>query len=263
MGGRLVLLRMFRVSQQRFKWRCYRRAGRFSVVKVNALDLFGNLFGNQGGGSKTTEGRTSPRVLTPSESDFVQPLLQSTFIANREIGVCYQMSVDGDSASAFHKRCDNAGPTLVAAFTNDRVVGGWFPTEFLSSDDYKESDSDFLFVAQGNTFARAADTVAIVEKTGGVGPVFDYARGGPQWGATPPGLVIGPPLSPVSGGITGLDAEDTALGTLRTAKSTLGKNGSQYAYTSNNEDSLFGDGVREVQLSDVVVFCAIDLYLLY
>ena len=190
MGGRLVLLRMFRVSQQRFKWRCYRRAGRFSVVKVNALDLFGNLFGNQGGGSKTTEGRTSPRVLTPSESDFVQPLLQSTFIANREIGVCYQMFVDGDSASAFHKRCDNAGPTLVAAFTNDRVVGGWFPTEFLSSDDYKESDSDFLFVAQGNTFARAADTVAIVEKTGGVGPVFDYARGGPQWGATPPGLVI-------------------------------------------------------------------------
>ena len=60
-----------------------------------------------------------------------------------------------------------------------------------------------------------------------------------------------------------MDAEDTALGTLRTAKSTLGKNGSQYAYTSNNEDSLFGDGVREVQLSDVVVFCAIDLYLLY
>ena len=145
--------------------------------------------------------------------------------------------------------------TLDRCLATSQVAG----SAIFGSDDYKETDSDFLFVAKGKTLDEAAaNGVEVIAKTGGVGPVFDYARGGPQWGGAPPALVIGPPLAPVGGGITGLDAEETAVGTLRTAKSTLGIG---YAKTSAGEDSLFGDGVRECRLTDVLVFSAVDLYL--
>lgn len=53
--------------------------------------------------------------------------------------------------------------------------------------------------------ARCAQTQhprALFSQVGGSeAAVFDYARGGPQWGAD--GLVIGPPMSPVMGGFTG------------------------------------------------------------
>lgn len=233
----------------------HRRHARFAVP---ARGLLGGLFGGGGGGGEAR--RAPPRPLAEAEAALVRPLVAETFIGARELGCCYQMAVDGASALAFHKGCDNAGPTLVVAMAEcGRVVGGWFPAEFLSSDDYKETDSDFLFVAKGKTLGEAAaNGVEVIAKTGGVGPVFDYARGGPQWGGAPPALVIGPPLAPVGGGITGLDAEETAVGTLRTAKSTLGIG---YAKTSAGEDSLFGDGVRECRLTDVLVFSAVDLYL--
>ena len=90
--------------------------------------------------------------------------------------------------------------------------------------------------------------------------VFDYARGGPQWGAD--GLIIGPPQSPVMGGFAGPESATVAAGDLRTARCRLGQ-----AYerlpASCGQASLFGGGESTAELSECEVFFSPDLAKLY
>ena len=78
--------------------------------------------------------------------------------------------------------------------------------------------------------------------------LFDYARGGPQFGAD--GLLIGPPLAPVMGSFAGPDT-NSGIRDLRQAKSRLGL---PYAKREDGKESLFGDESRaeivEVQVSN-------------
>jgi hypothetical protein len=94
-------------------------------------------------------------------------------------------------------------------------------------------------------------------KVGGSGAaLFDYARGGPQFGAD--GLLIGPPLAPVMGGFAGPDT-NSGVGDLRQAKSRLGLS---YAKREDGKDSIFGDESRAT-IQEVEVFCSPKIANLY
>ncbi|KAF2308749.1 hypothetical protein GH714_015518 [Hevea brasiliensis] len=97
----------------------------------------------------------------------------------------------------------------------------------------------------------------ILPKVGGSGAaLFDYARGGPQFGAD--GLLIGPPLAPVMGGFAGPDT-NSGIGDLRQAKSRLGLS---YAKRADGKESIFGEDPKAT-LEEVQVFCSPQIASLY
>lgn len=166
--------------------------------------------------------------------------------------------MDGFSAIAFHESCDFRGPCVVVGYTEEDSFkfGGFNPEGYRSTDDYYDTFEAFLFYWPHP--GGAADSAPVVlPKVGGSGAaLFDYARGGPQFGAD--GLLIGPPLSPVMGVFTGPDASSGA-GDLRRAKSRLGLS---YAKRPDGKSSLFGDDQRAA-LAEVQVFCCPRIAALY
>lgn len=90
--------------------------------------------------------------------------------------------------------------------------------------------------------------------------VFDYVRGGPQWGAD--ALIIGPPLGAVMGGMAGPDNPNVGIGDLREAKCRLG-----LAYEklpeAAGQASLFGGEDKEAKLSEVLVYYAPEIARLF
>ncbi len=97
----------------------------------------------------------------------------------------------------------------------------------------------------------------MLPKVGGSGAaLFDYARGGPQFGAD--GLLIGPPLAPVMGGFSGPDT-NSGVGDLHEARSRLGLS---YSKRDDGKDSLFGED-RTVTLVELEIFCCPAIARLY
>jgi hypothetical protein len=88
----------------------------------------------------------------------------------------------------------------------------------LSTDDYGNSNSAFLWFRTGG--GRKVARCPILP--GGNAAIFDYATGGPNFGASD--LCIGPPRAAVLGGFAGPDAEDSEsiAGDLRRGKSSVG-----------------------------------------
>ncbi|KAK1286123.1 NAC domain-containing protein 74 [Acorus calamus] len=169
--------------------------------------------------------RTSSTGSIPSET-LLNPLLNkhplispslvsNTFLKGKDLKCCYQASIDGFSATDFHRHCDFKGPCVIIGYTDGSFKFGAFsPEGYRSTDDYYDSFDAFLL------YWRDGDENPVkLPKVGGSGAaLFDYARGGPQFG--PDGLLIGPPLSPVMGVFTGPDAS-SGVGDLRQAKSRL------------------------------------------
>ncbi|CAO2819538.1 unnamed protein product [Amaranthus hypochondriacus] len=186
---------------------------------------------------------------------FPPSLVSKTFLSGRELKCCYRASIDGFSATDFHKFCDFKGPCVIIGYTNTPFKFGAFnPEGYRSTDDYYDSFDAFLFYWQeeGNN----PDPI-ILPKVGGSGAaLFDYARGGPQFGAD--GLLIGPPLAPVMGVFTGPDA-NSGVGDLRQAKSRLGLS---YAKRPDGKESIFGDK-SNAALEEIQVFCSPDIARLY
>lgn len=168
---------------------------------------------------------------------------------------CYRASIDGFSATDFHKYCDFKGPCVIIGYTNTSFKFGAFSSEgYRSTDDYYESFDPFLFYWAHND---GPGQPVILPKVGGSGAaLFDYARGGPQFGAD--GLLIGPPLAPVMGGFAGPDT-NSGVGDLRQAKSRLGLS---YAKREDGKDSIFGDEYK-ASLEEVQVFCSPKIASLY
>lgn len=130
--------------------------------------------------------------------------------------------------------------------------GGFNPEGYRSTDDYYDTLEAFLFYWPTD----GADPI-ILRKVGGSGAaLFDYARGGPQFGAD--GLLIGAPLAPVMGGFAGPDT-NSGVGNLSEAKSRLGLS---YAKRADGKDSIFGDN-RFATIAEVEVFCSPDIARLY
>ncbi|GLJ37553.1 hypothetical protein SUGI_0763210 [Cryptomeria japonica] len=140
---------------------------------------------------------------------FPPSLLATTFLAGKELKCCYRASEDGFSAKSFHKYCDFKGPCVIVGYTEEgQRFGGFSPEGYRSTDDYYDSFDAFLFY-----WPQDSDDPEVLLKVGGSGAaLFDYARGGPQFGAD--GLLLGPPMAPVMGGFAGPDT-NSGVGDLR------------------------------------------------
>ncbi|KAI3494783.1 hypothetical protein L1887_40394 [Cichorium endivia] len=185
---------------------------------------------------------------------FPSYLLNKTFLNGKELKCCYKATLDGFSATSFHECSDFKGPCVIIGYTNNSFKFGAFnPEGYRSTDDYYETFDAFLFYWPD----EEKNDPIVLPKIGGSGAaLFDYARGGPQFGAD--GLLIGPPLAPVMGGFAGPDT-NSGVGDLRQAKSRLGLS---YAKREDGKESLFGDESR-ASIEEVLVFCSPQIASLY
>ncbi|MQL91626.1 hypothetical protein Taro_024240 [Colocasia esculenta] len=218
-----------------------------------------NPFDWNRGGRRKSEQKAQPRYHD-IDLPFPPALVARTFLEGRELKCCYRASIDGFTATCFHNNCDFKGPCVVLGYTTTSFkFGGFNPEGYRSTDDYYDTFDAFLFYWEG-TSCKDGDgdgDPIILPKVGGSGAaLFDYARGGPQFGAD--GLLIGPPLTPVMGVFTGPDAS-TGVGDLRQARSRLGLS---YAKRPDGKESLFGDESRAT-LVEVEVFCSPQIASLY
>ncbi|XP_030524549.1 uncharacterized protein LOC115736844 isoform X1 [Rhodamnia argentea] len=206
-------------------------------------------------GRSNKEDKPQPKYYDDVHPPFSSSLVRKTFLkAGRELKCCYKATVDGFSATEFHNCCDFKGPCVIIGYTNKSFkFGACNPEGYRSTDDYYDTFDAFLFYW---TEDEKIDPV-ILPKVGGSGAaLFDYARGGPQFGAD--GLLIGPPLAPVMGGFSGPDT-NSGVGDLRQAKSRLGLS---YAKREDGKESIFGDESRAT-LEEVQVFCSPEIASLY
>ncbi|PRQ18722.1 putative TLDc domain-containing protein [Rosa chinensis] len=215
-----------------------------------------SLFGWNIGKPKLDEDpRPQIKYHDTTDLPFPPSLLDKTFLRGRELKCCYKATIDGFSAADFHNCCDFKGPCAIVGYTNKSFKFGAFnPEGYRSTDDYYDSFDPFLFYWADN---EKTDDPIVLPKVGGSGAaLFDYARGGPQFGAD--GLLIGPPLAPVMGGFAGPDT-NSGIGDLRQAKSRLGLS---YAKRKDGKESLFGDENRAT-LEEVEVYCSPQIASLY
>lgn len=225
----------------------------------------------KGGGGGGAKGGGTPQQLQFQYHDMELPfptsLVSNTHLRDRELKCCYKATVDGFSATDFHRRCDFKGPCIVLGRTDRGFrFGGFNPEGYRSTDDYYDTLDAFLFYwpegpAPTTTTTQEAKASPlmpeVLPKVGGSGAaLFDYARGGPQFGAD--GLLIGPPLTAVMGVFTGPDAS-SGVGDLRSARSRLGLS---YARRADGKESLFGEESR-AELVEVLVFCSPQIASLY
>ncbi|CAL4981495.1 unnamed protein product [Urochloa decumbens] len=194
------------------------------------------------------------------ELPFPMSLVANTHLRGRELKCCYKATVDGFSATDFHRRCDFKGPCVVVGYTatagGGLKFGGFSPEGYRSTDDYYDTLDAFLFYWP-EPESSSSPAPVVLPKVGGSGAaLFDYTRGGPQFGAD--GLLIGPPLTAVMGVFTGPDSS-AGVGDLRSARSRLGLS---YARRPDGKESLFGDEGR-AELAEVLVFCSPQIASLY
>ncbi|KAG8380583.1 hypothetical protein BUALT_Bualt06G0030600 [Buddleja alternifolia] len=212
-----------------------------------------SLFNWDFGRSKSSQ--PEPKYYDQIDLPFPPSLVAKTFLKGRELKCCYKATVDGFSATDFHNKCDFKGPCVIIGYTNKSLKFGAFnPEGYRSTDDYYDTFDAFLFywLDHGDE-----NEPVILPKVGGSGAaLFDYARGGPQFGAD--GLLIGPPLAPVMGGFAGPDT-NSGVGDLRQGKSRLGLS---YAKRPDGKESVFGDESK-ASIDEVLVFCSPQIASLY
>ena len=137
--------------------------------------------------------------------------------SNVDVQRVYKASRDGWSAANFHECVDGRGSALVVVLSKSgKRFGGFNPLGWMSTDDYGSSNAAFLWFEQGGKAVRCPVL------SGGNAAIFDYATGGPNFGAAD--LCIGKPQAAVMGGFAGPDAEDLSAssGNLREGNSSPG-----------------------------------------
>lgn len=179
------------------------------------------------------------------DSKTTAQLVAGTFLENKELVCAYKASRDGWSAITFHAAVDDRGSGLVMALSRSGALfGGFNPIGWRSTDDYLSSNSAFLW------FMKGEKVVKCPVLSGGNAAIFDYAAGGPCFGAAD--LQLGSPQAAVMGGFAGPDMEDTSAnaGSLKQGSSSAGG-----AY-----DVVSGWPVRGTfQVIEVEVYCNADI----
>src|SRR5581483_9098191 len=64
-----------------------------------------------------------------------------------EFNLLYRASRDGNTAAAFHEKCDNKGPTIVVVKiqNSEQIVGGYNPFDWDSNNSKKSTTNSFIF----------------------------------------------------------------------------------------------------------------------
>lgn len=155
----------------------------------------------------------------------------------------YKASRDGWKANAFHDKVDFRGSGVVVLRTQGgKIVGGYNPNGWRSTDDYTTSTTAFLFCV------TAPGRVQKYKVQAGGPALFDYASAGPCFGTTD--LLIGPPQAAVLGGFAGPNMENEPLGSLQMANILPGQ-----TYDTDERWPVRGYKIR---LQEVEVYCVVD-----
>eukprot|EP01124_Arcella_intermedia_P012617 TRINITY_DN1897_c0_g2_i12.p1 TRINITY_DN1897_c0_g2~~TRINITY_DN1897_c0_g2_i12.p1 ORF type:complete len:333 (-),score=64.61 TRINITY_DN1897_c0_g2_i12:34-1032(-) len=81
-------------------------------------------------------------------------LIQSWLPSPRLWTLLYRASRDGYTASQFHSRCNNSGPTITIYKSSSYLFGGYNPNTWTSSNSYQNGGGSFIFTLvnpRGNT----------------------------------------------------------------------------------------------------------------
>ncbi|KAK2906924.1 hypothetical protein Q8A67_005909 [Cirrhinus molitorella] len=98
-----------------------------------------------GFGSQVSTAAPFTCKLTDEKSKRLRALL-----GNVKLSLLYKASVHGYKASAFHKRCDRQGPTLLVAYNRSGYIfGGYTSVDYAQSGQYVTDREAFLFSFQG------------------------------------------------------------------------------------------------------------------
>src|SRR5205823_14422093 len=65
-----------------------------------------------------------------------------------KFNLLYRASRDGNTAAAFHSKCDNKGATIVVIKikNSEQIVGGYNPLNWDSSETWKSTYDSFIFL---------------------------------------------------------------------------------------------------------------------
>eukprot|EP01132_Coremiostelium_polycephalum_P008092 gene8092-9958_t len=73
------------------------------------------------------------------------------FPSNRKWKSIYQASKDGFSASTFHQKCNNKGPTITIIWSKTgNIFGGYTSLNWTSSNTYQNDPQSFLFLLKNS-----------------------------------------------------------------------------------------------------------------
>ena len=94
----------------------------------------------------------------------------------------YRASRDGNTAAAFHAKCDNKGATMVVVKVpnSEQIVGGYNPLYWDSSDSHKSTRDSFIFSFKNRNNFKS-NKVSYSDGYDSVGGYLDY---GPIFGSS-------------------------------------------------------------------------------
>ena len=190
-------------------------------------------------GSPSTPATSAP-PSGPAAEPWLARLVEGTILEAQPLALAYDASRDGWTASAFHRRVDNRGPLLLLAESAGGArFGAFTPLGFASREDYRDSNSTFLFRWADGADWQAEEPEYLLKT--GAPALFDFSAQGPCFGADALRIPLGlaPPNGSSYAGVGGSTdlGKGHAAGT-RAARSRLG---SHYARRGDGGATLFGD----------------------
>ncbi|RIA97512.1 hypothetical protein C1645_813912 [Glomus cerebriforme] len=99
-----------------------------------------------------------------------------------KFNLLYCASRDGNTAAAFHKKCDNKGANIVVIKikNSDQIIGGYNPLEWNSSDTDRATKDSFIFSITNKNDLQSAK---IGYSNGNQYSIRCYSNIGPYFGA--------------------------------------------------------------------------------
>ncbi|CAB4444548.1 unnamed protein product [Rhizophagus irregularis] len=99
-----------------------------------------------------------------------------------KFNLLYRASRDGNTAAAFHAKCDDKGPTIVVVkiINSEQIVGGYNPIFWDLSSNYKTTSESFVF-----SFTNKNDpqTAKVAYSTGSRYSLYSGPVHGPSFGS--------------------------------------------------------------------------------
>jgi len=116
-------------------------------------------------------------IIKGPEFNMIKKWLEKEF-ANKKWKLIFRGSRDGHTASAFHKHCDNKGPTVILFKSKEgKIFGGFMDKDWRSSGNYLNTKRSFLFSITEKAKYEMNDPTTYAQYGG-----YDYSTYGPTFG---------------------------------------------------------------------------------